>query len=579
MASLGTSAGAAEKWVRLEAEGVTVYSEVSAANATEFLINYVGFRHTFQSVLGRDNQPLGPVHIVLYRKRASLGKITGESPDVTMVTVALTAMLDGDVVLGLSEDGDRTKALRAILEFDTICSLKRQGYFLPLWMEQGSGEVLSTLEMEKDSCVMGPSIDWMIGALGNEKWIPWERFSRIQTTSADYTIPESFRIYAAQSWALMRTVLLRDPAKARERFRALVNEVHRNPLANSAVAKILQVGPQAVPSEMNRTMRQGGRLVVPFDRALARSKITRADAPPVEVAVAVASLTLIHGSVAAEDGALQRAIELAPDSPLVLEAMARRELKYGDKSKAAEYYRSAIAAGTTNPQAFYRSAERRLDDAMGSGRDQPGQGGTPVADALGEIRQAMKLNPGDGQAYVLLGRALFASENLTDDDRAELKPGFDSPEDGPSVRYYDALLQLRLDHYDEAVASLRLLLRNDAVKAERRQSFLREFAAQNFGLVKDRIEPLVHAHDFESARALLNQRLDPTEWNVIAEAAKNLRKWVEVNAALDEMDQLEAGGHKKELRKAQQALVKDYPDEPVASRVQGALDAETGGGN
>jgi len=283
---------------------------------------------------------------------------------------------------------------------------------------------------------------------------------------------------------------------------------------------------------------------------------------------------LVNNNASGADVLLQRAMTLAPDAPLVLEAMARRQIFNRDKNRAVEFYRAAIAAGTKNPRAYLLSAEVRLDDVMGHSGDQPGQGGTPVVESLGEIRQALKLNPGDGEAYALLGRALYGSEALTEADLAELTPGIESREHGYLVKYYYALLQLRLDQYADAVARVRRLLQDESVPAAKRQDILRGFAAQNFGLVKTRVEQQVHAKEFDAAKTLLERRLDPTEWNVIAEPVAALRRWVEMSEALDAMAQLEAEGTPEALRKAREAFVAKYPDERITRRIQAQLTAE-----
>lgn len=573
--ALPGAAGAAEKWVRVESGGVTVYSEASVEDATQFLVNYLGYRHTFTTLFGRADRPLGPVHVLLFRKQKSLGKISGDVEGASKVAVALTSMADGDVILGLSLDSDRQNALRIIYEFDTICGLKRSGYFLPLWMEQGTGAVLSTLAMEKDACVVGASFSAMAGTLGNDKWLPWEKVSAARPNSTTYNTPATFQLFAAQSWGLMRLVLQSDPGRARERFLGLVEEVRRTPQADLAAAKVLQLEPAAVREAIFRQVRRTDVISVPFDRGQARTRIKADAAPGVEVAVAIASLTLTHGSRAAADIELQRAIALAPESPMVLEAMARRETKNNDKNRAAEYYRAAIAAGTTNPRAYILSAQRRLDDAMGGGNDQPGQGGLAVVDALAEIRQALKLNPGDGEAYYLLGRALYVSESVSADDLAGLAPGLDSPDYGFLVRLYHALIELRLDQYAVALGQLRDLLRDTTVAPEKRQAALHDFAAQNFGLVRVRVESLVRARDFAAARMLLDERLNPTEWEVIAQPVQALHEWVKVSAALAELEELEATGSPEELRKARQAFIAQYPDQPATAQLQAILEAES----
>lgn len=304
----GGSAEAAEKWVRVEADGVTVYSEASQADATELLVDYLGYRHTLETLFGEPGRHLGPVHVLLYRNQKGLGTIAGDNPNAMLMTTAAMAGVDGDVVLALSENVERRKALRAIYEFDTIMSLQRMGYFLPLWMEQGTGAVMSTLDSGRDRCEVGSSISWMIDKLGNDSWLAWDEISAMRPTSYAYINPTTFANFSAQSWAMMRVILQQDPAKAGARFHALVEEVRRHPHADVAAANVLGIKPGEVTATLKRQLRACGRIVVSFDPAAAAGHVRVDAAPEAELDVAIASLMLVNNNSGGADVLLQKAV-------------------------------------------------------------------------------------------------------------------------------------------------------------------------------------------------------------------------------------------------------------------------------
>src|SRR5581483_651813 len=102
---------------------------------------------------------------------------------------------DNRAVLALAVDGDRYEALKNTFLFDTMFMLPRVGVNTPLWIRQGTGEVLSTLELSKGQCVVGREIEGFTEMLrkgksmdaeaaGLKQPLPWDRVLSMSYQSA-----------------------------------------------------------------------------------------------------------------------------------------------------------------------------------------------------------------------------------------------------------------------------------------------------------------------------------------------------------------------------------------------------------
>jgi hypothetical protein len=214
-----------------------------------------------------------------------------------------------------------------------------------------------------------------------------------------------------------------------------------------------------------------------------------------------------------------------------------------------------MGAGSRNPQAYLLSAQVRMDgSSVGGTTDFPGAGGLNIATALGEIRQALALDPGSIEAYEAMGRAFFLSPAITADDVAELTRGLGPGRD--RVRHYRALLHERLENYAESLADLRAVIADPECPPGLRQASEQRIAMVTFLEQRRRVEAMVKDHQFTGARALLvaakpeNQAVAQDYDRVLTWVAENER--VELFAKL--RDEVETRVAEKNFKEARTAL-------------------------
>jgi tetratricopeptide (TPR) repeat protein len=323
-----------------------------------------------------------------------------------------------------------------------------------------------------------------------------------------------------------------------------------------------------VPAQLRKVARQSTTLTVPFDAAAARARIETTTATEAEVCVRRASMIQTQQAPDRAMLLLIRARELAPRDPMVIEAWARQARVQNDGNRAAQLYREAVEAGSKNPKALLFSARQRLDDTSSLGRETAGGGGVPAEQALAEIRRAVTINPGDGEAYQLLGRALYAVANPTEAELRELDPGLASPQHGTSVGYYRAMVQQRLGQHEEAAASIREVIGRKQVPVLTREGLLKNFLNLRAYWVSQQVDKLLKASDYPRARALVGRLLDPEQWPTAAESHQQIQDWIDLKEAAERLQRLEREGPIEERRKAEAAFIERFPEHPIAERLR-----------
>ena len=357
-----------------------------------------------------------------------------------------------------------------------------------------------------------------------------ETFFDIYEESPEYAGKEATGMYQSQAWALMNFILMQEN-KPRERFMGLKEKIYDRQGEMQAVASLVGVPMEKWERAIHRQMGGGHEIRIPFDEKaiLARLKIEPADAA--EVMVRESDLLVSYGREAEGDALLDQAVALSPQAIYVNEALARRAMRHQDQTAAARFYRQAMAAGSTNTNAWIISAAERLVQVQAYGSDVAGGGSNSTLTALEEVHRALQLDPGDRNAWRLLGRVYFVLAKADEAGLAELSRAVTDQENGLHVRYYRGLLQFRLGHMAEAVADLEYVETHPRTSPAVRQSALNFRAKLQFQTDKGQVERWVGEEKYDEARAAVARGSEQATGTSMGKAYQGLRAWVEENAS------------------------------------------------
>lgn len=447
---------AASKWMKVQTDEVTVYGDGSERDLVEFAVGYLAFRQSLREFF-KPTSTLPPTMVVVFRRQELMAPYVPANPDRNTQLTTFSTEVDGEPLVAVAQGGKRAETLEMTYEFESGWTLRRLGYFLPLWMSQGTGQVFASMQARKGRATIGYGPERLADTWRHNQPLPWKKFFTLSFGSPEYNGPEADGTAQAQSWALMHRVLLDGPG-GRERFEALAAKL-RESEGLAAVESVLGVSAQALTKDIERhLLRRDATFEFAFDDARLRTSLKAVPVAEPEIRMHFANLLVSAGKAPAADIEFAAAQAAAPESPLVKEWMARRELRRNDTDEAARYYREAIAAGSRSATAYLVSAHLRMNASRSGNADREGGGGGDLETSITEIRRSIQLYPGNPEAYRSLGRAFFLAPNPTEENLAELNRGVVPGLGGGEVQLYRALLSRRLKHPQACIADLRQLI-------------------------------------------------------------------------------------------------------------------------
>jgi tetratricopeptide (TPR) repeat protein len=558
-------ARAATQWLKLQTRDVEILSDASQADVVEFATGYLAYREAFKVMLA---PPLAvpPTRFVLVRDSEELDRLVPVQYDSTRRTVSVSLDIDGTILNAIAVGGDRQTALQQVYEFETVWSLGRAGYQLPLWMSQGAGEVLEEIWLKKGMVEVGDTH-------GRYSWssatVPWPRFFEIDTSAPEYQGRDPRAHFHPQAWALMHRILVGadNPATA---FTTLARRLQQVSMS-AAVEEALGVPADKFDAEIKRELRSGRRFRFSFDGDALKKSLTVVRASDFEVHLAKSDL--LFGAQRNNEAELELAAaqSLLPSSVLVQEARARSALRDRQPEEAAARYREAIAAGSTNPTAYLRSAEARLREMMSGDRMEAGGGGNGVSDAVREIEHALQLQPGRAEAYELLGKAFYLAPTVTEADARQLDWALSAGAAGLPVRYYRGMVFQRLDQPDAALTELEAVATSPIASPDLRKLAVGAINDHVIKAVLAKIEQKVREHDFAAARAELARcTVSPHGTNLSRTFAKATR-WLDEREAWAAVKNANEAGDPEKVRTAARTFIERFPDSELTSKARALL--------
>jgi hypothetical protein len=526
VAMIGPRAAAIDpkaKWIRVKTDQVEILSDARQKDAVEFAVQYSAFRYVLAEMIGPAAQKLPASTVMLFNDTRQFQRYFS-TPKASLEKVSISTEVDDAALVGQSLGGNRELSLQMAFEFETTWGLRRMGYFLPVWAAQGTGKVFSTIALKKGVCIVGQFEGSALDAWLNEP-VAWPRFFDVSTDSPEYTQARVMGFYHSQAWALMHRIWLGD-ANGRERFNQLPEKV-RAIGGLAAVESVLGVTAKQLTRELTLYARGASHTrEFRFNEAGLRARMEVGPAELPVVAVQLSNLLYSAGKELEADRELNEAWSLAADMPFVKEALARRELRRRNLDAAVALYREAITQGSLNPRAYLISAAEWMK--VTSGRtDQAGGGGIFADKAIADLRRALQLNPGNMEAYRMLGRAFFLRPEVSAEHVEELSAGVGPGDESGHVRYYRSLLLGRLKRNADFQNDLEALLQSPQTATWIRAEVEQRVNQAAFNVALERAQNLVASAKFAEAHEWVISQQQTAAGRALAAHYEKLLQWVE----------------------------------------------------
>lgn len=556
------------EWLRVETPDFVAYSDAAASDVVEFAVEFSAYHEAFRSLFSAPGHTLPPTTVLLFRRKQDFDAATPKVEHRKKTLMNYSVDVDGAALLALAVSENEAEVISRTFEFETVWALRRMGYYLPVWLAQGAGEVLATVDVTKGKCLVGrESAQHAERFAADRELIPWPRFFEIGESSPEYAGKLATGAFHSQAWALMHWVLLKDD-HSRERFQLLAGKLRTMP-GIEAVPAVMGVPPENFRAAIEQHLRDFRTpRAVPFDAGKVRAALKVTPAPMAEVLAQTSNLLAAAGRIDECNAQLEKARQLAPDRADVKEAWARRALRENHPDEATRLYREAIAAGSTSFAAYLNSATARLDATMVEDGDRPGSGGPDALVALEEVRRAIALNPGSSEAYRLLGRTFWVMPTLSDADVNELRRGVVAGKAGARVRYYRGLLYSRLGKTAQSLTDFQQVVDDpDATDTDRNRARER-LAYERYIVDLKQVNELVDQKHYDEARRIISaasaRGLEPES----SQRYDALRGWLEEDAAWTNLTALGEASRWADLRVAAHKFAVDFPQSRQAAAAQ-----------
>ncbi len=555
---------AAHAWIELDTPEFLVVSDAREKDVAEFAVSYAAYHAAFRHFFATAARTSPKSVVLFFRYGSDFSERIPKENRIDRETVMYTGQLDVRAFHALALDGDIESAEHNIFQFETVYALKAAGYDLPVWMAQGSGEVLISTEIKKGVCRFGtiPS-DFQEAP---RQYMEWARFFAMSNTSHDYQKSHADGVFQAQAFGLMHWLLLKD-ANGAETFRKLAAALQRED-APTAIAEVSGVPVSKLTGAIRQHLREWDSVqTLPFDEAAFRTSFVFKPAPLSEARVLQSELVYVSGNRdRAEQELATIQAQSSPEDRYVQEALARHALAQRDVVAAADHYRIAIKQGSENPYAFVISAQARLNESSGTGVDYEGGGAGNVTDALKELRRAIELSPSDMDAYGQLGRAFYLESTAHEEDLAELEKGITDDAGSNYVLHYHALLQRRLHHL-EGYANDLVRLVNRPLDPNLTKQAPQQLADADVKLLNKYVEE----KDFDAAEKLISVQRQTPFGQEHAAMYEKFSGWMAETRDFIHLRDISRATAAAEFRSAAEKFLHDYPKSSHAKWVKSAL--------
>jgi tetratricopeptide (TPR) repeat protein len=392
---------AASKWVRVQSPEIEVLSDAGARTAREALRRFEQIQHVFhtrtQKQTRRQAQSITslPVRIFVFRSEE------GFRPFQVSESAAgyYQPGHDRDYIVMQVSGSD---IYRVVYHEYAHLLMRHAGYKVPVWLNEGTAELFSTVVFDKSEVRIGDLIEPHILTLRKEALLDMPVLLQADHDSPYYNERGKSGIFYAQSWALVHMVNFSPeyrPGLANFLGMVLAGEDQARAFQQAFGKTVANVHAD-LAAYLQRNQFVGIRARVP--QLHSSGKVPVEQVGDDEAQFLIADLFLATGKHDNAEAIYARLAAERPGSPEIQEALGHLALRRGQDEVARRFYQRAIELGS-------RSGRVRYDYATLLREQQ-----APEERVIALLREATSLDPRLYEAYHLLGYLALAQESYAD---------------------------------------------------------------------------------------------------------------------------------------------------------------------
>ncbi|MEP7363872.1 MAG: hypothetical protein ABI972_11500 [Acidobacteriota bacterium] len=341
---------AEEKWTYVATPNFEVYTTSGAGDAKGALKRFELVRDFFSQVLGLTPQTGTPVRLIAFNSEKEFAPY---KPNEVAAAFYLPG-LDRDFIVV----GDLDNNLWPIATHEYVHLLmKYSGMRVPVWLNEGTAELFSTMTQVADVMRVGVAPVGRILEIRNGKPIPLEELFAADHDSGRYNSKRHAGMFYAESWALTHMLYL-DKRYMQERSKFMKAVLAGTPPAD-AFQTIYGKSLQQVFRDLEGYVRQDALFAANFDFKPSKD-VGRIEPRKVDLLEARVVTTELLSSISSKKKAAGEAVEAllkdaAGDPQWAAKAHETAAFYYWRntaREKALEHFAKAVELGSTSARAY-----------------------------------------------------------------------------------------------------------------------------------------------------------------------------------------------------------------------------------
>lgn len=342
------SSFAAEKWIRVTSPNFELYTSHGEKKARDTILYFEQIREFFEKTSNIRQDSRVPVRIILF---ASEQQYKPYRPNEIAAAYYQRGQDRDYVVIGSSQESERV----AIHEYVHLM-VQHAGITLPIWLNEGTAELYSTLRPLGNKVFIGTPIPGRLYELQGAS-IPIARLLDVGHASVEYNRKSHAGVFYAESWAL--THMLQLTKEYRPKFNEFYHAVVRGENSREAMEKAYGRSIADIEKDLMAYVRNNDRFMgiavpIKFEKADMKPDVSPVDAV---VAKAVCTSILISTRQMKEAEPALKELEAESKRPEVAETLAYAYWRSGDLPKARAMFDQAIASDHPHPKLMMNAAK------------------------------------------------------------------------------------------------------------------------------------------------------------------------------------------------------------------------------
>ncbi len=363
---LTSTVSGSEPWLRLDQAAVQVWTDAGETKAKQSLRFLVEIRELLNAV--QPGAPLSSrtVRLILFRSKAEFDQF--RPLDATHAAGYYMNGAQYDYIVLRSEV---VPGLRSVVFHEYLhLFLRHQNLPIPHWFDEGMSELFSNAEFTRSQIKVGAPISEHVTTL----------LAQPKTDLRTLFTPGNDRVFYAQSWALVRMLVLDD------RYRATVSRFLALLAQGASHAGAFQEAFGKSMEQVSADLRQSlaTRPIVPwtFEAAL---PVLKEGAQPRVVTGEIVLADLLENLQRFEEARL--ILEKLPRTGEIEAKLGDIARRFGKTQEAFQHYTQAIHFGTQDARVYFERAMIRRDQE--EARQQ----------VIDDLREAVSLQPDYAEAF------------------------------------------------------------------------------------------------------------------------------------------------------------------------------------